>query len=256
MRSKKRFTVDEAANLLERAGKAAVVETEEDLSLDDVLDLARSVGIDPEFVQREVLRERHSDQAGLSSERGLKPIEGQSSRLHIYGDGDYLVMTADVAGWSRPIVARTVMWACVLGFVGYFIGRSEFTPVSVLATIPFAAWATWSTLRLISLARERTSFVLSRAAFSTRAVGPWSRRELTGDAGTLQVDEPRMARDPEGGVEVFPLYFLRLRTNAKNLDILHGHRESDLRRAYQLIKAWRARSVPPPMLSPSSETSD
>jgi hypothetical protein len=237
----KQFTAQEAENLIERAGKAEVVDADKELSLREVLELAREVGIDPAFVERELLRERHPLTSRPSVDMAPEPTRRPSSRINVHEDPEYLVVTGDRTGWSRPIFARVGVWACVLGFISYFVVRSNFTVVSVLATAPFLAWATWSTLRLVGLTRERVSLILSRSAFAVRTVGPWSRRELSGDARSLQVDEPRMARDPEGGVEVFPLYFLRLHTNDGQLDILHGYQESELRRGYELIKAWRSR---------------
>lgn len=230
----KRFTTGEAVSAIERAARIENKDRERELTFAEVIEMAEGLSIGARFVEMELLRTKHSSDAIDSS-----PKISSDTRLSLYGDGNFLVLKADPVGWTLPIVARAGLWTAVLGFIACFVFGAKIAPFSVLATLPFVGSAAWSLYRLACLAQDRVSIVLSKDRCVVHAIGPSSSRELHADRDDLSIEEPRLARDPEGGLEVFPLYYLRLRTSTNDIDVLHGHREVDLRRIYEILKAWK-----------------
>jgi hypothetical protein len=241
MGSVERFTRDEAANLIEKAGKAQIADAEKNFDLPDLIALANDVGIDHAFLERALLQRKLADLPAASSSATARSEKRNQRPIHIHQDADYLVLTAEPIGWTPPIVARVLVWTACLGFIGQFVGRGIFNLWTLLITLPFIAWSAWSLVRVVLLTRRRVLIAMSKTSFSVRTVGRMSQAEFGGDIKRLRVSEPRMARSPEGGIEVFPIYFLRLQTDAGEIDTLLGHREADLRRVSEAIEAWRAR---------------
>ena len=232
---------EQAAELIAKAGKREVLASEQHLSLQDVLELAGEVGIDPALVRQELLAaEAQVESKPVTAEPGLGKV--QSAKVTIHRETNYIVVSGEPPGWKPAFVARLIVWISALGFVGYYLVHQGATTVSVCTLVPFAVWIAWTVARMWGRIRERTFVVVSRDAFSVRTVNPWGRREMSGREGGLRIDEPRVARNPDGGIELFPLYFLRVASNDHQLDLMLGHEAGALRAVHEAVKAWRSYS--------------
>ena len=175
----------------------------------------------------------------LSSSTFLNASNSLGKGIFIYSDGDVLFVLGRPPGWSVPIVARLVVWVFTLGFAVFASRQAGFTFPALLAAAIFGCWSVWSFVRVVGIARERVIAILSRDAFAIRRVRPLTRDGLGGANPELEIDEPRMTRDPEGGIELFPMHFLRCRTQQARLNVLTGHQRVELVAAYSAIVAWR-----------------
>jgi hypothetical protein len=217
----RRFSRKEVESLVGRVARQALSDDDASYSEDELVELARQVGLREEDVRRAIL-----------TGEGTR---GRGDKIIIERWGDDVRVSLQAPGLTRYLLAQATLYGCVTVFAIVGLVFSGFGLVAWLGTAPFILSGGLLLFRMLSFATTRTVIDIKGANVVVRTISFGRKWSATTGAARTHASGPLPKRQLLD-LNLMRLPFLRVVCDDFEIDLAHGLSEGEIRTVLRAIK--------------------